>query len=103
MDIALFKAQLHFLVTCPECDKEVLSEMPLTSVREAILSSGSLTLRSPCHSAEWAATPREMEQIREYLDAAYADAERAAESCMKDSSQSTVTDARSGQPIIDPG
>jgi hypothetical protein len=78
MDITMFEAQLRFPVICPECGKEVLSNMPLTAVREALCSDGSLALRSPCHDAQWAATPRELEQIREYFDVAGAEENMAA-------------------------
>ena len=64
----MFEAQFRFPVTCPECGTEVLSTLPITAVRTH--SSGSLILHSPCHAVEWAATPREIEQIQAYLDVA---------------------------------
>ena len=64
----MFEAQIRFPVTCPECGKEGLSSLPIIEAREAFGSGTTLKLRSPCHAAEWDATPCEMEQIREYLD-----------------------------------
>jgi hypothetical protein len=68
----MFEAQLRFPITCPECGKEALSNLSIAAARKALRSGESLTLRSNCHAVEWVATSREMEQIREYLDLAYA-------------------------------
>jgi hypothetical protein len=80
MEITMFEAQIRFPVTCPECGREGLSSLSIIEACGALGSGATLKLRSACHAAEWDATPREMEQVREYLDVVRANGDAAIES-----------------------
>jgi hypothetical protein len=56
-----------FPITCPECKEESLSTLPAAMINGALLKEERLILRSRCHPVQWAASAREIEQIREYL------------------------------------
>ena len=58
-----------FPVTCPECNRESLSQLPAALIKSALLRE-RLILRSRCHPVEWVASTQEIEQIRDYLWAA---------------------------------
>jgi hypothetical protein len=60
---------IRFPVACPQCGEESLGEYAVVDVAAALLKSSPLILASPCHHQQWQATPKEIEQIREYLAA----------------------------------
>jgi hypothetical protein len=60
---------VRFPVTCPKCGAEQIEESPVAEVAAALLSDGKLRFLASCHTYTWNASPAELEQIREYLDA----------------------------------
>jgi hypothetical protein len=62
--------EVVFPITCPGCKKESLTSLPAATINRALLAEERLILRSRCHGIDWRASPRETEQIREYLWAA---------------------------------
>jgi hypothetical protein len=61
---------IRFPVRCPECGTEELQEYAVAAVAGALLTRETpLMLSVRCHGASWAATPEELDQIREYLGA----------------------------------
>lgn len=61
---------IRFPIECPKCGNESLGEYAVARVASALLTAGDpLILSAPCHETSWAATDRELEQIRGYLGA----------------------------------
>lgn len=60
---------IRFPVTCPVCDREVLTEFPVALVAIALIQWNNIRLHAGCHDVYWNASRREVEQIREYLGA----------------------------------
>jgi hypothetical protein len=58
---------IRFPVTCPQCGKEHLEDLPLGEVADALLSGAGISLVATCHDVIWDASDVEREQIREYL------------------------------------
>ena len=58
---------IRFPVTCPLCARELLMELPVALVAEALVKGSPIRLRASCHDICWDATQSEVEQIREYL------------------------------------
>jgi len=63
-------SELRFPVHCPLCDQEVLTQIPRAAVARALSAGAIIRLRSSCHGVRWDATDGEVEQIRQYLEAA---------------------------------
>jgi hypothetical protein len=61
---------LRIPVVCPECGKELLTELPAASIAEALASGSSIHLYAQCHDKAWNADGREREQVRDYWEAA---------------------------------
>jgi len=57
-------------VSCPECGRECLCELGVSTVADALIAGRPIQLRSNCHSRAWQADLAEREQLREYLAAA---------------------------------
>jgi hypothetical protein len=67
---AMTDARIQFPVTCPDCRREALLSRPMETVAAALITKTKpLILYAPCHARHWAASPEELEQIREYLGA----------------------------------
>jgi hypothetical protein len=67
---AMTDARIQFPVTCPDCRREALLTRPMETVAAALITKTKpLILYAPCHARHWAASPEELEQIREYLGA----------------------------------
>jgi hypothetical protein len=62
---------VRFPVTCPKCRQEVLSTLPIASVAAALISKRPVRLYASCHDVYWDAHHIEIEQLREYMGAAY--------------------------------
>lgn len=60
---------VRFPVACPLCARELLAELPVALVAEALVEGSTIRLHASCHDIFWDATELEMEQIREYLGA----------------------------------
>jgi hypothetical protein len=58
---------VRFPVTCPVCLKELLTELPVALVAEALAMGSPIRLRASCHDISWDASKSEVAQIREYL------------------------------------
>ena len=58
---------LKFLVTCPDCALESLSELPIALIANALLIAKAIRLHSICHDRYWTATFAEREQLRQSL------------------------------------
>jgi hypothetical protein len=61
---------LRMPVVCPSCAKESLTELPTTSVAEALANGDPIRLYANCHREAWQASCLEREQLREYLEVA---------------------------------
>jgi hypothetical protein len=61
---------LRIPVVCPECAKELLTELPTASIAEALATGRSIRLYASCHGKAWQANCLEREQLRDYLEAA---------------------------------
>jgi hypothetical protein len=61
---------LRVPVLCHECGKEILTELPSLATAEALLRGSPIQLYATCHGRAWQASCVELEQLREYLDAA---------------------------------
>jgi hypothetical protein len=61
---------LRVPITCPECAREYLSELPLAAVADALAAGQTIRLFAKCHARSWDANVVEREQLREYLEAA---------------------------------
>jgi hypothetical protein len=66
---------VRFPVTCPRCGTEQLTAFPVAEVESALLLGRRLPLYATCHEYYWSASELELEQIREYLGAAWATAQ----------------------------
>jgi hypothetical protein len=64
------ETELRFPVVCPLCARELLTEVSMGVVTRALSAGATIHLRASCHDIQWEATAVEVEQIREYLDAA---------------------------------
>lgn len=64
--------EIHFPVTCPICSEEVLTGFRLSIVADA-LDTGDIRLYASCHLASWDASERELQKIRNFLDAAWSE------------------------------
>jgi hypothetical protein len=62
--------EIRFPVSCPLCARELLTQMPMTVIERALSAGAAIHLRAACHDVDWEATALEVEQIRQYLDAA---------------------------------
>jgi len=62
--------EVRFPVSCPVCARELLIRMPMTVIARALSVGASIRLRASCHDVHWEASALEVEQIRQYLDAA---------------------------------
>jgi hypothetical protein len=58
---------LRFLVTCPDCALESLSELPIALIANALLIDKAIRLHSICHDRYWTATFAEREHLRQSL------------------------------------
>jgi len=58
---------LRFSVTCPDCALVSVSEIPIASIANSLLTGKSLRLYSNCHDRYWTATFTEREQLRKSL------------------------------------
>jgi hypothetical protein len=58
---------LRFVVTCPDCGLESLSELPIAVIANALLTGKSIRLHAVCHDQYWTATFIEREQLRKTL------------------------------------
>jgi hypothetical protein len=59
---------LRFVVTCPDCGLESLSELPIAIVANALLTGKSIRLHASCHDqVYWTATYIERELLRKTL------------------------------------
>jgi hypothetical protein len=67
---------IRFPVICPKCGNELLTEMPVAVVAVGLIRGTSIQLFADCHGVAWSASPREIEQIREYLGASWVDNQR---------------------------
>ncbi|MGO9512875.1 MAG: hypothetical protein ACLP2F_04430 [Steroidobacteraceae bacterium] len=66
----MIEPEILFPVKCPTCLQESLTGFRF-SVVAAALATGDLRLYANCHLASWDAGVRELEQIREFLDATW--------------------------------
>ena len=62
--------ELRFPVNCPLCAQELLTQMPMAVIARALSVGATIRLRASCHDVDWEANALEVEQIRQYLDAA---------------------------------
>jgi hypothetical protein len=62
--------ELLMPVSCPECGREGLCALVVSTVADALISGRPIHLRSSCHARGWEADLAEREQLREYLAAA---------------------------------
>lgn len=60
---------IRFPITCPICGNETLTALRIAAVEDALKNARPLRLISNCHDRAWNASPRELTQIREYLQA----------------------------------
>ena len=67
---------IRFPVTCPLCAEETLGEFPVALIAIGLLQGNSVKLHAPCHDLHWNASQVELQQIREYLGAAWLAAQR---------------------------
>jgi hypothetical protein len=74
------EAEMLFPVRCPVCGLEALSGFRMGVIVDAF-RSGQIRLYANCHLAGWDASHIEIEQIREYLDAAWSSA--VTEACQE--------------------
>jgi len=58
---------LNFLVTCPDCALESLSEISIGLIANALLTGKSIRLHARCHDQYWTATYVEREELRKSL------------------------------------
>jgi hypothetical protein len=64
---------VRFPVSCPVCARESLTQLPLTTIGNALRNGERLQVSAQCHPRSWEASELEMVQIREYLGAALSD------------------------------
>ena len=64
------ESEVRFPVSCPLCAQELLTQMPMAVIARALSVGAAIHLRATCHDVHWEATALEVEQIRQYLDAA---------------------------------
>jgi hypothetical protein len=69
---------VKFPVVCPRCRRESLGELPVATVAAALIQHSPITLYAGCHGVSWTASAIEVEQIREYLGAAWLESARIA-------------------------
>jgi hypothetical protein len=62
--------QLRVPVVCPECAKELLTDLPAASIAQALATGAPIRLYSQCHDNVWQASCLEREQLQAYLEAA---------------------------------
>ena len=60
---------MKIAVTCPECALESISELPIASIANALLTGKSIRLFAACHDQYWTATFIEREHLRKTLAA----------------------------------
>ena len=70
MRVRRMEPELRFPVNCPLCAQELLTQMPLAVIARALSVGTTIRLRASCHDVHWEANALEVEQIRQYLDAA---------------------------------
>ena len=63
-------SMLYFPVKCPVCEHEELATVPFDIVARAIWAGDTIPLLASCHNVHWKASAAEVEQIREYFEAA---------------------------------
>jgi hypothetical protein len=66
---------IRFPVTCPRCGNDVLMVFPVLVIASALSALTNIRLHASCHDQWWDASKTELEQIREYLDALWVDAQ----------------------------
>lgn len=65
---------VRFPVLCPTCGSEYLIAYPVADIASALIERRGLRLYAQCHEFQkWTASELELEQIREYLGAAWID------------------------------
>jgi len=64
---------VNFPVTCPKCRQEILAQLPIGSVADALISGKPVRLYAACHDVYWDAHHTEIEQLREYMGAPWRD------------------------------
>lgn len=62
---------VRFPATCPKCGRERLAEFPVDIIADALGRGSDICLVAMCHDVIWTATDLELEQIRQYLEAAH--------------------------------
>ncbi len=62
--------EIRFPVSCPLCTRELLTRMPVAVIARALSIGATIRLRATCHDIDWEASASEVEQIRQYFDAA---------------------------------
>ncbi len=67
---------VRFPVICPRCGTENLAELSVVIAAEALMRNEGIQFKAHCHNLYWTASPREMEQLREYMSAIFADQQR---------------------------
>jgi hypothetical protein len=58
---------LKFLVTCPSCALQSMTEISIALVANALLTEKNIRLYASCHDLYWTATFVEREQLRKTL------------------------------------
>ena len=71
----MIEPSVRFPVICPECQREVLASLPVGLVAGALIRQRGIRLYSSCHDIYWDASPIELEQLRQYMGAAWIDAQ----------------------------
>lgn len=65
----MLEPTLEFPVTCPDCALQTLSDMPIATIANALLTGKDIRLHSNCHDHYWTATFAERAQLRKSLAA----------------------------------
>ncbi len=66
---------IRFPVVCPQCRNEHLTEIPVSTVADALLRDAHISLTAACHNTRWDASTVEVKQIREYLGSVWLNAQ----------------------------
>jgi hypothetical protein len=61
------EVELRFPVNCPLCARELLTELSIDALSEALTLGSTIRLHANCHRVSWDANPLEVEQIRQYF------------------------------------
>ena len=72
----MIEPSVKFPVICPECQREALASLPVGLVAGALIRDRGIRLYSSCHDIYCDASPIELEQLRQYMGAAWIDAHR---------------------------